>query len=85
MRSCYQTDTQNYKFSRHIYTVLQYTTFQTQFYKMVAYIPLAQNRYISFMLISHNNYLHMIKTSEPYTVWCGCCSQAKQTCVWLLC
>jgi len=50
------------KLSRQICTVLQHTTFQKQFYKMVAHILLANDL-----------------TSEPYTLWCGCCSQAKQT------
>jgi len=50
------------KLSRQICTILQHTTFQKQFYKMVAHILLAHNL-----------------TSEPYTAWCGHCSQAKQT------
>jgi hypothetical protein len=28
---------------------------------------------VAHILLSHD------LTSEPYTVWCGCCSQAKQT------
>ena len=32
---------------------------------------------VAHMLLSHD------LTSEPYTVWCGCCSRAKQTLKWL--
>lgn len=54
------------KLSRQICTVLQHTTFQKQFYKIVVHLLLAHDL-----------------TSEPYAVWCRCCSQAKQMLKWL--